>query len=405
MASGRSRRFLLGGGLLAVALALAGTGGGIVGHAAVPSPDVDSVVPNYQNAGVSQEQVNISGFGYQTFAGSGVSVTEVDFGTAKVTATCSGPPPAGGCFTVNGDTSITAFPPASPPGGGVHVNVVASAGTCGTNCRSLSTNENAFVFTPFHTLQVLDGLGGVHGVSANNVGGTPNFGFNIARGLALVPNGAAPKGYVLDGWGGISPFGGAPGVPSTNSYWPGWDIARGIVVQSTGNSGYVLDGWGGIHSFGGAATITDGPYWQGFDIARAIVLKTDTSGYVLDGRGGVHPFGHAPPLTGGPYFSFDIARDLALQPGGNGGYVLDGYGGVQPTGNAAPISGATAYWNGWDIARGLVLQTTAGNVSGGYVLDGYGGVHSFGQGATQVPDVQTSYYSPSQSNARGLRGN
>ncbi|HEX6537830.1 MAG TPA: hypothetical protein VF155_01450, partial [Candidatus Dormibacteraeota bacterium] len=133
MASGTVKRLLFGGAL-ALALALAGTSGGVVGHAANPSPDVDSVTPNFQNAGASQAPVAIAGFGFMSFGGSPVSVTDVQFGTSHITTQCSGPPPAGGCFTVNGDTSITAFPPASPPHGQVHINVTTTGSPTGGTC-------------------------------------------------------------------------------------------------------------------------------------------------------------------------------------------------------------------------------------------------------------------------------
>jgi hypothetical protein len=52
----------------------------------------------------------------------------------------------------------------------------------------------------------------------------------------------------------------------------------------------VLDGFGGIHQFGGAPAVTGTAYWNGWDIARSLTLATDGSGYVLDGYGGIHPF-------------------------------------------------------------------------------------------------------------------
>jgi hypothetical protein len=35
-------------------------------------------------------------------------------------------------------------------------------------------------------------------------------------------------------------------------------------------SGYLLDGFGGVHPFGGAAAIASYPYWPGLDIARTL---------------------------------------------------------------------------------------------------------------------------------------
>ncbi|MHB8614421.1 MAG: hypothetical protein ACYDAL_18685 [Candidatus Dormibacteraceae bacterium] len=71
-------------------------------------------------------------------------------------------------------------------------------------------------------------------------------------------------GYVLDGWGGLHPFGNAPAI-SNFSYWPNWDIARLLVLavwsSHTNPAGWTLDGWGGIHPFGSAPAIAGFAYW------------------------------------------------------------------------------------------------------------------------------------------------
>ena len=33
-------------------------------------------------------------------------------------------------------------------------------------------------------------------------------------------------------------------------YWHGWDIARGVAILPDGSGGFVLDGFGGLHPFG-----------------------------------------------------------------------------------------------------------------------------------------------------------
>jgi len=120
------------------------------------------------------------------------------------------------------------------------------------------------------------------------------------------------SGYVLDGYGGIHPFGGAPVLKTTKTW--SFDMARALVLQSTGAGGYVLDGWGGVHPFG-TATLSQAQQWPNWDIARGIALVTDTSGYVLDGWGGIHQFGGAAPVTNEAYFQgLDIARGVALAP-------------------------------------------------------------------------------------------
>lgn len=201
---------------------------------------------------------------------------------------------------------------------------------------------------------------------------------------------ACRGGYVLDGWGGVHPYG--PGVPAASGtgYWPGWDIARAIGTRanasaSSGESGYYIDGWGGIHEFGGAPAASGGPYWEGWDIARDIVIGPNgVSGYVLDGWGGIHAWGGAPALDLSGYTGYtpgqDIAKKIALRPDGVSGYVLDGYGGIHEFGGAPAVTPGTT-WPGWNIARDIVLNHTG---TSGYVMDGWGGMHPFGGAAAMT---------------------
>lgn len=217
--------------------------------------------------------------------------------------------------------------------------------------------------------------------------------------VALIPGGGG-AGYLVDGYGRLHAFGGAPRVSRSTGSWPGWDIVRGLAISPASTkravTGYVLDGYGGIHPFAaGRASLPpkerSGPYWAGWDIARAIVLSTPRSGYLLDGFGGIHPFatGRAPlPAAerAGPYWAgWDIARDIVLSTP-TSGYLLDGYGGIHPFAAGrtslprAPDKRA-AYWPGWDIARGIALVSR----DTGYVLDGYGGLHPFAPRGIRLP--------------------
>ena len=119
-------------------------------------------------------------------------------------------------------------------------------------------------------------------------------------------------GYLLDSFGGITPFGDAPALNTSGApYWAGWDIARSLTVLPDASGGWILDGWGGIHNFGTAPRIAEPAYWPGWDIARDLVVLARPGGgymgYVLDGWGGLHPFGGAPAFAQG-------------QPGGAGLY-------------------------------------------------------------------------------------
>ncbi|MBV8952340.1 MAG: metallophosphoesterase [Actinobacteria bacterium] len=249
-----------------------------------------------------------------------------------------------------------------------------------TNSLGQTFDVQTYNFTPVPAAAssgyVVDAYGGLQPFSVGNAAplaapvGAPYWnGFNIARGVALMPN--KQGGYVLDGWGGLHPFkvgtnGIAPPAPTGGAYWAGWDIAKGVAIDPDGKGGYVVDAWGGLHPFGiGAsppAAPTDGPYWNGFSIARGVTLLSSGGGYVVDGYGGLHPFtangATAPPPIGGPYwYGWDIARGVTSTTDGAAGYVVDGYGGLHPfriRKDAPPVT-TSPYWNGWDIARGAGL--------------------------------------------------
>ena len=202
-----------------------------------------------------------------------------------------------------------------------------------------------------------------------------------ARDLALLDE---PSGYVLDGYGGLAPFGGAPPARS-GGYWPGQDVARRVALRPDG-AGYVLDAFGGLHPFGteatpAPATPAGGPYWPGFAVARDVVLLPGDgrAGYVLDAFGGVHAFGGAPSArTNGYWPGQDVARRLVLAPGGAGGYVLDRTGGLKrfAVGGAPmpPRLQGGPSWAGQDRARDVVLT----GPTTGYVVDDRGGVYGVG---------------------------
>jgi len=247
--------------------------------------------------------------------------------------------------------------------------------------------------SPFKAMLTLNAFGGLRadGSTAPMAGtGFDNWpNWRIGRAAVLLPD--ATGGYLLDGWGGLHPFGAAVTTPSAG-YWPNWDIARDIVLLPSSTAvapqGYVLDGWGGLHPFGGAPATYGGGYWPNWDIAkRAVLLSDGTGGYILDGWGGLHGFAVGnnpmPPAVASAFWpGWNIARDLTLTPGSTAsnlsGVTLDGFGGVHPFGSAGAVQGE-AFWPNWDIARSVRLspQSTAPNPQG-WTLDGYGGLHPFG---------------------------
>ena len=160
----------------------------------------------------------------------------------------------------------------------------------------------------------------------------PTFGADLARRVVLRANGTS--GYVLDAWGALHPFGGAPTVTGTPS-WPFSDVERGVALRPDGKSGWVLDAFGrpasvqwhaygnrcpvlgglgtspapwsrpatasvgtystaggALHAFGGTPATTDLPGTPGSDRWRSVVLGYDhRSGYVVDQFGGIRAFG------------------------------------------------------------------------------------------------------------------
>ncbi len=239
------------------------------------------------------------------------------------------------------------------------------------------------------------------------------FGWDIVRGLAVS---ADQDGFwVLDGFGGIWPYGNAQKDLALNSegalLYFGWDIARDIEAGTDNMGAVVLDGFGAVFGLGSAKSADflskSRPYF-GWDIARDVEVTPDLGGYVLlDGFGGVHYVGNASfgdPGTPSSYFGWDIARDIEPLPvpGKIGDYILDGFGGLFVRGDAqtAPV----AYF-GWDIAKDLELLHFPELVGEAeyqglapWVLDGFGGIHpttqtgKIGQSAQAMVQFSLNHY-------------
>lgn len=192
-----------------------------------------------------------------------------------------------------------------------------------------------------------------------------------------------PGGVILDGFGGLHPFGGA--VVNTNAapYWPGWDIARAVAVRADGTGGWTLEGYGGIHNWGSAPQVATPGYWVGWDIARDMVMTSHGSdgdldgrqGYLLDGLGGVHPWGGAPAFDG-PRPGADKARSLLIE------FSVSGL----------PDGGWTLYADGTLHAFGAAIGKPApvalsgrplwvkirGTVAAGYLVGHWGRLQTWG---------------------------
>jgi hypothetical protein len=127
--------------------------------------------------------------------------------------------------------------------------------------------------------------------------------------------------------------------------------------------------------------------------ARVRDLATPSGGYVLDGWGGLHRFGDAAAAGSAYWPGWDIARGIAVAGPTPSGYLLDAFGALHRFGGA-PAVPAPAYWPGWDIARGVALNPDG---KSGYTVDGFGGLHPFG-GAKPV----SGWYSLGNDIVRGV---
>jgi spore germination protein YaaH len=288
-------------------------------------------------------------------------------------------------------------------------------------------STTATLSRPFNGMYTLDVYGGINGNGTAPTAVTAYWpGWKIARSAHALPGPNAPEGgLVLDGYGGLHPYGQGIASVDAPTYWNGWDIARDFAFLPDGRGGYVLDGYGGLHAFSindnagdgtrrggsGPPAVQGNAFWNGKDIARKVViLPNGSAGYVLDGFGGIHAFGIGRPAPPDPVFTaywanWDIAHDFALIPKTQSGYVMDGYGGLHPfapPGQPQPATvSSSAYWNGWDIARAIWF--TPGSTTTqpqGYLLDGYGGIHAVGS----APAVSPTPYWAGQDIARCVFG-
>jgi hypothetical protein len=210
--------------------------------------------------------------------------------------------------------------------------------------------------------------------------------WNIARDFKLCPT-DNNKGYVLDGYGGLHAVGSAPTVAAGTYDYPGWDIMRSIAIAPDCQSGYVLDGWGAVHRFASnrvlppAITGNQPPYWQGWDIAKAIVLDLESGcssggcGYTLDGYGGLTQWGQAPAINPQPAYhnGWDIARAVVISTFTPccSGYTVDGFGGFSGFGANAPAIYQPPYYPGFDVIRGLTMSQQLFWQSPPYKSNGY----------------------------------
>ncbi|MFN8025890.1 MAG: glucosaminidase domain-containing protein [Acidimicrobiia bacterium] len=199
------------------------------------------------------------------------------------------------------------------------------------------------------------------------------------RAVAATPLGGY---YVMNGDGTVTAYNGAPALGSPPKF--GSDLARDLAVMPDGQGYVVLTAVGILYKFGSAADPANlgslsFPYAPGQDIYRSIAIMPDGKGYlIVDGNGNLSGYGSAAPLVayGHPSWPDDHARSVAVMPDGKGYVILDNWGTVWKYGSATQGlvgSGSTKFW-GADFARDIVIVNVFGTGFGYYVLDSYGNV-------------------------------
>ncbi len=110
------------------------------------------------------------------------------------------------------------------------------------------------------------------GGTAAGLQGNPRFEGDIARKIRLAPGGSGA--YVLDSYGRVWPFGGAPALSANYPLHMNEDWARDLVITADGRGFYVLDKEGGIHTGGAAPAPAKNltPTWPGQDAAIALAV-------------------------------------------------------------------------------------------------------------------------------------
>ncbi len=317
--------------------------------------------------------------------------------------------------------------PAVPPTKPTSVRASTGDGSATIRWRAPDSNGNSFIVTGYEVqgpagITSLDWTGNhltISGLSNNQNAVLRVRSFGTGGNGPWVKKTVRPHvgGYEVNRFGAVQTvgIGGQSPTAATGAPTFPFDLARGVAIVPEGTGGYVVDAYGGMHRFTiGAGSpmppaVTGGPYWPGWDIVRGVAVSPKGGGYVLDGFGGLHPFGfgvNAPPTAArdSSYWAgFDIARGVTFNAGGTGGYVADGYGGIHRfrIGGAAlpPAASGGPYWPGWNIVRGITLVPGSG---GGWILDGFGGLHRFAAGGSLPAPATGSPYSPGQDVARGV---
>ena len=194
--------------------------------------------------------------------------------------------------------------------------------------------------------------------------------------------------YVVNGNGNVSTYGGAPnyGSPTFGSDW-----ARDIAVMPDGAGYVVLSADGHLYRYGSAASpatlgsLAEPPWEWGADVARSLAITPDGKGLlILNANGDVYKAGTAASGAlaglGSPSVGDSAARDRgdARRRGLRRARLVGPRVEVRERGVRVRGRAETPIWYFSDTARDIVIASWMGVGFGYYVLDGNGRVWNGG---------------------------
>lgn len=155
--------------------------------------------------------------------------------------------------------------------------------------------------------------------ATTNLNGLPYVDYRRYGSWSWDPSGSG-QGYVVDLWGELLPFGGAPSPPRTGRRWP-YPAVRAFAMNWTGTKrALTLDYSGGLHADFASVTISSAPYWPAMDVAWDLAItewSATPKGYILDHNRRVWSVNGAPDAFGYPYTTSYLGRRFKVLSASN----------------------------------------------------------------------------------------
>jgi hypothetical protein len=215
---------------------------------------------------------------------------------------------------------------------------------------------------------------------------------------------ASPAGSALAASGGSAP----DGCPQIGNLPLGSTPLR-FITNASGQIQITYTAASPLPVASGQDTVTaqNHPSVVTLSLSTSYTYLSYGGGYTVDAYGGLHPFADAPyEAVSADYPGFNIIRGVVLDscdPSGHSGWTVDGYGGMHQFGAAPFVTVYGGYYPGWDIIRGAVAWCDQGHAVG-YTVDAYGGMHPFSDdpGVVEPPYPQVTGYWAGQELTAGI---